>query len=86
MIPHVSSPRVTESACPSRRPLRLERHLRGHPQPHAPADQAKPHHEVVLLGAVEPLHGLAEEARVDEEGRDPCNRVMLRRTRWFVLV
>jgi len=83
-----AAPRQWRLLAHSARSLRLERHLRGHPQPDAPPDQAEPHHEVVLLGAVEALHGLAEETRVDEEGWDPCDWVMLQdqRKRWFVLV
>lgn len=52
-------------------------HLGWHPQPHAAPDQAEPHHEVVLLGAVEPRHGLTEEAGVDKKGREACDWVML---------
>ncbi len=55
----------------------LNCHLRWHPQPDAAPDQAEPHHEVVLLGAVEPRHGLAEEAGVDEKGREARDWVML---------
>jgi hypothetical protein len=66
--------------------LRPQRHLGRHPQPNTAPHQPEPHHEVVLLGAVEFLHGLAKETGMDKEGRDPSNRVMLQKPKWFVLV
>jgi hypothetical protein len=68
--------------------LRLERHLGRHPQPNTAPYQSEPHHEVVFLGAVESLHGLAEETGMDKERGDACNGVVLRREnrKWFVLV
>lgn len=53
-------------------------HFFGHPEPHAPADQAQPHHEVVFLGAVEVRHGVPKETWMDKEAGDTRDRVMLR--------
>jgi hypothetical protein len=55
----------------------VQSHLFGNPEAHAPAYEAQPHHQIVLFGAVEFRHSLAEEAGVDEETRNTCNRVML---------
>lgn len=54
-------------------------HLLGYPETHAPAHEAEPHHQIVLLGAVEFRHSLAEEAGVDEKARNARDRVMLER-------
>lgn len=62
----------------------VQSHLLGNPEAHAPADEAQPHHQIVLFGAVEFRHSLAEEAGVDEETRNTCNRVMLEKKKWFV--
>lgn len=52
-------------------------HLFGHPQPHTPADEAQPYHQVVVLGAVEIRHGVAQKTGVDEEGRNARDGVVL---------
>lgn len=53
------------------------RHLFGYPEPYTATNQAEPNHEVVLFGAVEIRHGITEEAWVDEEAGNTCDRVML---------
>lgn len=52
-------------------------HFFGHPQSHAPRNQAQPDHEIILLGAVEVRHGITEQTGVDEEARNTRDRVML---------
>jgi hypothetical protein len=58
-------------------------HLRRDPQPNALPDQAQPYGDVLLLWAIEAIHGLAKATRVDEKCWGSGNRVMLQR---FVLV
>jgi hypothetical protein len=73
--------RVDCSSLPS-----AERHLFGSPQTHATPDETQPYHEVVLFGAVEVGHSFSEEAGMDEEAGNTCNRVMLKMQRngWLV--
>lgn len=82
MIPPVAQLSTDEKgAAPGSPGLRPQRHLGRHPQPNTTPHQPEPHHEVVLLGAVESLHALAEETGMDKEGREPCNRVILQKTK-----
>lgn len=55
----------------------FESHLFGHPQTHGTPDEAEPDHEVVLVGADERRHGLSKQTRVDEEGGNARDRVVL---------
>lgn len=55
----------------------LDCHLFGHPQAYAPSHKPEPNHEVVRPVALKLGDGIPEQARVDEEGRDTRDRVML---------
>lgn len=55
----------------------LDCHFLGHPQAYAPSHKPEPNHEVVRPVALELGDGIPEQARVDEEGRDTRDRVML---------
>ena len=66
--------------------LLLQSHLLGHPEADGAADDAKPDHQIVLPGAGEVRHGLAQETRVDKKRGDARDRMMLvmDRKKWFV--
>ncbi len=55
----------------------FESHLFGHPQTHGTPDETEPDHKVVLYGADERRHGLSKQTRVDEEGGNARDRVLL---------
>lgn len=52
-------------------------HLLRHPKSNTPPNETKPYHEVVFFRAVKTGHCVSKDARVDEEGREASDRVML---------
>lgn len=56
----------------------LHGHLLRNPEANAAADESKPNHQVVLdRDILKGRHGLAEEARVDEEGGNASDGMIL---------